>query len=215
MDFKEFYFSVEGKTEKIYLKWLEAIINKRHPEKKVKFNIIITHLPQKRIRSIPKNLNVDVFHFCDMESTDQYHQEHFRKTLENLDKAKKSTNVKNYYLAYSNYSFDLWIILHKLDFFSASSHRKNYIRQINSAFNTKFRGMNEFKKEENLKKVLDQLNLEDVLKAIERNKSITYHNQLNGYQKINYKGYNYFRENPSLSVGEIIEKILLECKIEL
>ena len=215
MNIKEFYFSVEGKTEKIYLKWLEDQINKSNPDSKIKFNIIITNSPQKRIRKIPKNGTVDVFHFCDIESSDKYHQEHFKKTIENLVKAKSQSNIKNYFLAYSNYTFDLWIILHKLNYYSASSHRKNYIKQLNKAFNTSFRGMNEFKKEENLKKIFDQLSLEEVKEAIKRNKNIEYHNQLNNYQLINYKGYNYYRENPSLSVGEIIEKILIECNIKI
>ena len=33
----------------------------------------------------------------------------------------------------------------------------------------------------------------------------------NGYNLENYKGYKFYKENPSLSIWEIIEKILYEC----
>jgi hypothetical protein len=38
-------------------------------------------------------------------------------------------------------------------------------------------------------------------------------NQENGYVLQNYKGYVYYRENPSLAIWEIVEKILKDCEL--
>ncbi len=205
-----YYFSVEGQTEKNYLHWLERLINQNLNDKVVKFNIKVTNSPLKRIKSLPIDQRVDVYHFCDIESLEPYHIKIFHKTIDDLVKAKSKPNIKDYYLCYSNFTFELWIILHKMNFYSSVSNRKNYIKQINYLFKTDFRGLHEFKRKENIIKILKQLKIEDVINAIWREKEIVRHNELNNYQKIKYKGYNYFRENPSSSVGSYIEKILLE-----
>ena len=38
-------------------------------------------------------------------------------------------------------------------------------------------------------------------------------NEENGYNLENYKGYKFYKENPSLSIWEIIERILCECDL--
>lgn len=38
-------------------------------------------------------------------------------------------------------------------------------------------------------------------------------NQANGYQLQRYKGYSFYRENPSLMVWEVVEKILKDCNL--
>ena len=40
-------------------------------------------------------------------------KKHLKNTLSSMKKAAGIKRVKKYYLGYSNYSFDLWIILHK------------------------------------------------------------------------------------------------------
>ena len=42
---------------------------------------------------------------------------------------------------------------------------------------------------------------------------IIFRNEENGYKLQHYKGYNFYKENPSLSIWEIIGKILFECGI--
>lgn len=44
-------------------------------------------------------------------------------------------------------------------------------------------------------------------------KKIMLRNNENGYKLCEYKGYKYYRENPSLAVWESIEKILKDCEL--
>ena len=55
------------------------------------------------------------------------------------------------------------------------------------------------------------MTIDDVKEAIKRAKDIMNKNNENGHTLENYKGYEFYKENPSLSIWEIIEKILYEC----
>ena len=50
-------------------------------------------------------------------------------------------------------------------------------------------------------------------KAIFRANKIMERNRENGYRLYKYKGYKYYKVNPSLAVNEIIEKILKDCEL--
>ena len=52
------------------------------------------------------------------------------------------------------------------------------------------------------------MTLKDVQQAIQRSKDIMQKNPEYGYLLQSYKGYKYYRENPSLSIWESVEKIL-------
>lgn len=57
------------------------------------------------------------------------------------------------------------------------------------------------------------MNLTNVIDAIERARNIMKKNQENGCIMHQYKGYQYYKENPALSAWEAIEKILSDCKL--
>ncbi|WP_244834431.1 hypothetical protein [Clostridium sp. BJN0001] len=44
-------------------------------------------------------------------------------------------------------------------------------------------------------------------------KRIMQNNEKNGYTLKQYKGYKYYKENPSLAIWEVIEKILKDCSL--
>lgn len=71
--------------------------------------------------------------------------------------------------------------------------------------------MDELKKETNFKRCLGKMQLSNVIDAIQRAKGIMQRNQEDGYKLIQYKGYSFYNENPSLHSWEAIEKILIEC----
>lgn len=96
---------------------------------------------------------------------------------------------------------------------SSISHRKNYLAMINRAFDEKFKSMNEYKHEANFKRCLSKLQLTNVINAVNRAKSIMLINQKNGYTLHQYKGYKFYKENPSLSLWEIIDRILKDCAL--
>ncbi len=73
--------------------------------------------------------------------------------------------------------------------------------------------MDEFKHEANFKRCLKKLTLGDVIEAVKRAKTIMDNNEKNGYTLYQYRGYSYYKENPSLMIWEIVEKILVDCEL--
>lgn len=71
--------------------------------------------------------------------------------------------------------------------------------------------MDEYKQEKKFKRCLEKLQLNHVLDAIVRAKTIMQINNNNGYILHEYKGYSYYEENTSLDVWVAIEKILETC----
>lgn len=79
-------------------------------------------------------------------------------------------------------------------------------------FGEKFQSMDEYKKERNFKRLLENLTLQDVKDAIQRAEEIQ---EINICQdnKQNYRDFEYYSNNPSLSIHEHIKKILQECGV--
>ena len=156
---------------------------------------------------------IEVYHFFDYESDEEIHEKRFTEAMDNMKKAQELGKQITYKSGYTNFTFDLWIILHMMDCNTSYSHRKQYLTPINRAFGENFENMDEFKKEANFKRCLSKRQLSNVIDAIERAKKIMQRNQENGYKLHQYKGYRYYKENPSLSAWEAIEKIMKECEL--
>ena len=75
-----------------------------------------------------------------------------------------------------------------------------------------FENLDKYKHEKNFKRILKKLTIEDVRQAIQRSKSIMQTNLNRGYVLHQYKGYRYYSENPSLSIWELVERILEETE---
>lgn len=211
---KKYYFSVEGETEQWYLEWLRDLINATDTAQcKVTLDSKIEKNPLKRAKGLMVTHRTVIYHFADYESDDDIHTKQFINTMDNMKKAMKLGKSITYKFGYSNYTFDLWIILHKISCNGSLSHRKNYLRYINSAFDETFESMDEYKSKDNFKRCLSKLSLDDVIMAIERCKKIEKQNQNRGYVLQQYKGFTYYKENPSLNVWEVIESILMDCKL--
>ena len=73
--------------------------------------------------------------------------------------------------------------------------------------------MDDYKKESNFKNCLKNLNISDVKRAIKRSEQIMINNKNFGYVDVTYKGFSYYKENPSLSVFEPIKNMLKDCKL--
>ena len=84
---------------------------------------------------------------------------------------------------------------------------------MNRAYGEHLESMDEYKHEGNFKRCLRQLDLDNVIQAVDRAKCIMKRNRENGYILQNYKGYTYYKENPSLAIREIVEKILKDCRL--
>ncbi|MCL2866059.1 MAG: RloB family protein [Lachnospiraceae bacterium] len=211
----KYYFSVEGYTEKWYFEWLQKLINQ---QKQGRYLVSFVCKIQKNPSKFVKSLNITnvgkkqkLFHVSDYESDDPIHSKQFIETMDNLKKANISGKNIKYEFAYSNLTFDLWMILHKSMMNESLAHRDHYLKYINKSFYESFREMKEYKKEKNFKRYLESLSIEDVIKAVQRAKEIMSNNEKNGYTLNKYKGYSYYKENPALEIGNVVGEILKEC----
>lgn len=211
---KKYYFSVEGETEHWYLKWLQDKINSTDESAYyVSLDCPVQKNPLKRVKSMVVTGKTDIWHISDYESDEQIHVNEFKTLMDNMKASQSLGKQIKYRLGYSNLTFDLWIAMHKVNCYSAVTHRKNYLKLINQGYGEKFENMAEFKHEFHFKRCLGKLDLSDVIDAINRAKHIMQRNQENGYILQQYKGYKYYKENPSLMIYEIIEKILKDCNL--
>lgn len=211
---KPFYFSVEGETEDWYLKWLSKSINAL-PQAKFKssFDCKIEKDPLSRAKGISVLGKTEIFHIFDRESEEQVHVQQFEKTLRRMKDAQEIGKTIKYSLGYSNFAFDLWMVLHKADCNRSLSYRHQYLGSINRAYQEHFSDMDEYKKEDNFKRLLGKLTLENVWEAVERAEKITQRNKEHGYALQQYCGYEFYKVNPALSVWERVKHILEECEV--
>lgn len=214
---KKYYFSVEGETEKWYLQWLQNTINGVETRRyNVKFDVKVEKNPKSRIKNLTISHKTEITHIFDMEGQEDAFQKQFCSVLSQMKKAESLGKKIKYYLGYSNLTFDLWMILHKMDCNTEKSDRKQYLDDINKAYphHEKFQSLKKYKEEENFKKrILATLSFEDVKKAIERANGIMKKKERD-YSPHKYKGYEYYRENPALSLGNAFEKILKDCYLQ-
>lgn len=207
-----YYFSVEGETEKWYLDWLQRMINDA-PEAtfKVKLDSKIQKNPLTRAKGLTILRKTTIYHIFDRESEDPYHTTQFENTLKQMKASEKLGKNITYSLGYSNFTFELWIILHKAECLSALSNRKQYLAPLNQAFDEEFEDLDKYKHENNFQRILNKLTLNDVRKAIFRSEQIMKHNQEAGFVLHSFCNYKYYKENPSLTIGEVIKTILEDC----
>jgi hypothetical protein len=212
---KQYHFSVEGEVvEKLYLEWLQKLINRTaESAHTVSLKAFVQKNPLKHAKGLAITGKTVIYHFCDYESDDPCHVEEFKNTMDNMKKAKRLGKQIDYKFGYSNLTFDLWIILHKQDLNHTIAHRDNYVESLNRAYNEQFRSMDEYKRKANFERILRNITLSDVKNAIRRAKNIMQINEERGYILHEYKGYKYYKENPSLMVWDAIEKILIDCKL--
>ena len=211
----QYYLSVEGETEKWYFEYLQKLINSTDEiPYKVKFDIKICKSIISRAKTITAIYSTKAFHICDYESNETEHIMQFEKVLRELKDVKNINKKIQYKLGYSNFSFELWIILHKIEQKTSINNRKQYIKGINKAYNENFLTIDEYKEEKNFKKILKQITLEDVIFAINNGNKIRKMNCekfRNNYRK--YLNFEYYKENPDMTINECVELILKECKV--
>ena len=203
----KYYLSVEGETEKWYFEHLQELINNnKEIPYNVKFDIKINKSIISRAKSITAVYETQVFHICDYESNDAVHIEQFDRVLKELKDVEKLNKRLNYKLGYCNFSFDLWIILHKKQQIGAITHRRQYVRGINDAYEENFQFIDDYKEEKNFKRILSKITLEDVIMAINNGNEIRKNNEQNAKDKCRmYGNFTYYIDNPDMTINECIE----------
>lgn len=207
-----YYFSCEGETEQWYLDWLQKRI---YNEGKAKHNVVIDKKveknPVRRVKQLSPLGHIDIVHLYDYEGNDEASIKNFKNVIDLLKEAEKLGKQIKYNMGYSNLTFELWIILHKMDCNALLNQRTQYLQYINKAYNKKFKNLDEYKNKDNFNQILNNLTIDNVKDAIKRSEKIMKINNQNGYKLQHYKGYSYFRENPSLTIYKAIKNILKDC----
>lgn len=210
----KYCFSVEGETEKLYFEWLQNEINNcADCESRVNFDCKIEKNPVRMIKKLSVVKPTEVWHICDVESADTAHINQLCTTIDSMEKACKIGKQIEYKLGYTNYTFELWLILHKGKCNTRYNHRSDYLAKINSLYNENFENLHKYKKEKNFKKCLSKLDLNDVIDAIDRAEELMQRNVDEGFIEQNYKKIKFYKENPSLEIHKIVKKILKDCNI--
>ena len=211
---RTYYFSVEGETEDWYLKWLQQEINNQSDATYlVKLESKVQKDPLSYAKRIPIVEKTEITHIFDYESGEPVHRQQFLTTLERMKQAEHIGKDITYRLRYSNFTFELWMILHMTYCSRALTHRRQYITLINNAYQEQFENLDQYKHEKNFKRILGKLSIEHVKMAVRCAKAIMEKNEESDYVLQQYKGYQYYNENPSLPIWKIIERILKDCKL--
>lgn len=225
----KFCMSVEGENcEKLYFEHLARIINNSGRNK---YNLKIDPKKMepdafaKRYKHLPRGVYIPkgkkkerelpFIHIQDIE--DYYNQEQlhkFQKMIAKLREAESNSNLR-YLLGYSNYTFELWVLLHVTDFTSPVSDRTSYLNPINKYFSRSFVSLNEFKKESEFQKILDEyITLDSVFQAIQRAKRIVEHNKEQGNVCEEYKRFKFYHDNPDTTVHDVVQLVFEVCGVK-
>ncbi len=210
---RRYVFTVEGETEQWYFEWLQEQINACE-ESRFTVSIVskVQQSPKKYAKTVNPIATPKVTHICDYESNEEFHVAKFQNILSELKEANSTVGRKfKYGLGYSNFTFELWIVLHKQICNGVLTNRTQYLSHINRAYHEKFENLDQYKHEDNFKRCLAKLNLGNVRDAIERSKSIMSTKAENQEGREQYKGFLYYKTNPALTVWESVEAILREC----
>ncbi len=207
---KQYYFSTEGETEQWYLEHLAQLINNNSQSNytvsfKIKKAQPISYVKQLSVISL-----TTIYHLFDFEAYEQSDIKHFEKVIDDMKKSESIGKKINYKNGYTNLTFELWLILHKMDCYNSISDKNNYFPFINKAFNVDYQGLKEYKEENHFKNILAKITINDVKAAVNRADKIMHNNKINYKEKTKYK-YSWYDENPATEVGTIIKEILTNC----
>ncbi len=210
------YFGVEGETEKKYLERLAKLLHQagvRH----IKFVITIAQTPKEYFKLLDRQ-NTDtqhVYHFLDHEGDPA----HFKRHLDTISVCKKEyPSAKNYQLAYTNVTFEVWLLLHKTDpknpaqlikTATKEDKEKIYLPVINKLFKQSFEAMKTGKRDYDV--LCEQITLDDVRNAIAGGKQL-----VAGKEPLTHPAlpHGYHETNPSLNVHLVVQKILDLAKLQ-
>lgn len=207
----KYFFSVEGETESLYLEHLKQLILVQDLRIANPVIRVEKHSPLKVVKKLSLLQSCIITSVFDVED-DTNHKQHFENILKEMKQAEKLGKSIKYELAYSNIDFELWIILHKKDLFGSIYSKNQYLPHINSIFGTKFESLKEYKEEKNFSQILSKITLDDVKEAIIRAEKIMNQRKLEASLLKSY-GYEWCDKNPSLSIHNVISKILKECGV--
>ncbi len=221
---RQFHISVEGiNCEKMYFEHLAKLINssdrstynlkvdprKMSPMQYAKRN---AHKPMEKRKG---NRKIPYIHIQDIEDYySDYQRSKFYGMIDEIRMAEDMFGI-NYELGYSNYTFELWMLLHVADMTHAVQNRHSYLTPVNRWFHRHYLSIDEFKSHDEFQGILNEfVTLDSIRLAIRRAEKIVQNNDEDRKTKETYKGFTFFRDNPDISVHEVVRMIFEVCEVK-
>ena len=221
---RQFHMSVEGANcERLYFEHLAKLINcsDRH-----KYNLKISpkamspmqHAKRNAYKPVDKRRDGKKLPYIHIQDIEDYYDAEQRRRfygiIDEMRTAERTFDI-SYCLGYSNYTFELWILLHVADMTAAVTNRTAYLRPINRYFKREYGSLAEFKNEVEFQRLLDEfITLDTVFDAIDRAKRIVENNKDQGKTKISHRGVMFYPDNPDVSVHDVVQMIFDVCEVK-
>ena len=197
--------AVEGNQEKLYFDRLTEIINS---EESSKYNVDF------RLGSNRGGSPLQVAQKADRTKTSRDDKiiavfDHDNKDQEFIN-ALIFCEKQKIQLAYSNFSFELWILFHKTYTTSTVNNSDQYEKAIRKAYNI---SESNLKEEKTIEKLMKKIILADVVQAVKNSETLENHNQ--GCGSVLFEGKVSHYEQPALKIHECIKDVLIKCGLYL
>ena len=220
---RQFNISVEGiNCEKMYFEHLAKLINssdstynlKVAPRKMSPMQYARRNA-YKPVAKRKDNKKLPYIHVQDIEDYySEFHKNKFFGMIDEMREAEREFGI-SYELGYSNYTFELWMLLHVADMDYSVQDRKAYLSPINRWFHRDFADLDEFKQEAAFQEILDEfVTLDSIRHAIRRAEKIVEQNAQGRKVSENYRGLTFYHDNPDVSVHEVVRLIFEVCEVK-
>lgn len=201
---KLFIIGCEGKNqERIYFQNLKRVINRIENRKyNVNFNYAepfggdpLCVVDRTIHKSIGKKNKASIFDYDG-------------KTAK-FEEAINLANVHNVNVGYSNYCFDLWLILHKEDYVTVVKNQNDYEGDVKRVYNLP--QSTNIKHRNTVRRICDQLDLASIVKAIKRFERLE--PTLNRKRNVTTSESVYY-SNPDTSMPKLLRYIFNEAGLK-
>lgn len=189
--------SVEGLQEELYFKHIQDLINNSD-----EFNERVSF----KFKNVNGGFASNVVHKAKIySSADNLKVAVFDHDFNDDDFIKAINDCKKYHIfpAYSNISFNLFLILHKKDYNKKTTPNDNYLKDLRKVY--KIDSKTHTKSEEGCLKIIKQITLEDVKKAIQRAKKVNAESK-----QYNKEIIEDVYEQPFLNIDSFLEQVFLD-----
>lgn len=188
---REFRCYFEGEQEKKYFEHIGKKVRQKDPCVSLKFKEV------KKLRVLEASstdvLKIAVF---DYDSNKQ----EFEKKVKMCQKTR---------ILYTNLNFDLWLLLHKKQFKKSVIGNDSYVDEIRKEY--KLDPTANIKSEDNISKILEQIEISDINMAIKNAKEIM-NMKLESDRVYVKRNFSYYL-NPSMSIQEFLDELFIELEI--
>lgn len=220
---RTFHMSVEGlNCETLYFTHLAKLINESGINKynlKVNPKVASPMAYAKRMSGRASDnkggRKIPYIHIQDIEDYySDYHRRKFLGIIDEMREAEEEFGIA-YQLGYSNYTFELWMLLHVAEMTHSVQNRHAYLTPVNRWFNRKYRNIDEFKAYDEFQNILKEfVTLDSVIQAIRRAEKIVQQNKDERKKKETYRGFIFYHDNPDVNVHDVVKLIFDVCGVK-